>query len=141
MSPRLRSAVLEVLESRQHLDATLNPVGDTYVRDGMYASTNYGTWQQIQAKQGPTDLQRQVYAKFDLTGVSGTVSNAKLRVHARRSNTVDATFGISVKGVADTTWGETTVTWNNKPTQGSTIAHWDVWICLDQWRRQRDEPA
>jgi hypothetical protein len=118
---RIRSAVLEVLESRQHLDATLTPTADTFVRDGSYATTNYGTWQQIQAKQGATDLQRQVYAKYNILGVSGTISQAKLRLHGRRSNTNDAAFSISVKGVADTSWGETAVTWNNKPAIGSTL--------------------
>jgi hypothetical protein len=84
------------------------PTPDLYVRDGTYATTNYGTWQQMQAKQGATDLQRQIFMKFDLTGVAGSVGSAKLKVWGRRSNTNDSAFAVAVKGVADTAWSEST---------------------------------
>jgi murein tripeptide amidase MpaA len=93
---------------------TLNPTADAYVRSGTYASSNFGTSTSLQvrtssASSGP----RWTYLRFDTSSFSGSLSDAKLRVYGSNSSSNNLT--IEAFGVSNTTWGETTITWNNKP--------------------------
>jgi PKD repeat protein len=85
---------------------TLNPVADSYTNTGS-PTTNYGG--NISLRVGTTVFRS--YLRFDLSGVSGTITAASLRVFANSSQSV----GYSVYRVADTTWGESTITANNQP--------------------------
>lgn len=97
--------------------STLNPTADTYVRDGTNASNSYGTQGTVEAKAG-SGYTRQAFIKFDLTGLSGTVNDAVLRVYGKL-NTAD-NVPIVAKEVADNTWTES-INWSTKPTMGATI--------------------
>jgi len=55
------------------------------------------------------------YLRFDIQGLSGAVTNATLRIYANSSSSA----GYSVYSVPDTTWGETTINYNNAPALGS----------------------
>jgi hypothetical protein len=57
------------------------------------------------------------YIKFSVTGVSGTVVSAALRLYTAS----DSTQGFAVRNVPDTTWGERTITYANAPSPSSTI--------------------
>jgi hypothetical protein len=96
---------------------TLNPTADTFVRDGTNASNSYGTQGTVEAKAG-SGYTRQAFLKFDLTGISGTVNDAVLRVRGKL-NSVD-NVPIVAKEVADNTWTES-INWSTKPTMGATI--------------------
>jgi acid phosphatase len=57
------------------------------------------------------------YLRFDVQGLSGTVTNATLRVYANSSSSA----GYTVHGVSDSTWGELTLTYGNAPAIGSSV--------------------
>jgi fibronectin type 3 domain-containing protein len=59
------------------------------------------------------------YVKFDLSGVSGTVTGATLSIYGF-SNGASAT-NVSVSPVADTTWTEAGLNWNTRPTVGTAL--------------------
>lgn len=98
-------------------DATLTAVADAYVRGGSDAATNFGTATNLVVKTSSEANTRWTYLKFDLSGVSA-VGAATLRLFARvtESEVIDT----SVFAVADTSWSETGITWNNKPSLGGT---------------------
>jgi hypothetical protein len=127
------SAIVEKFENRLLFDATLTPIADTYVRDGGSASTNYGEYGLLQAKQGAAGVQRQIFTKFDLSGVNESISNARLRVYGKRSNTNDASFAIAVKKLETNSWSEETTVWNNKPEVGDTITTVSVMNTTSAW--------
>jgi hypothetical protein len=58
------------------------------------------------------------YIRFSVSGLSGSlVQSAKLRIYANSSNAI----GFTVSAVADNTWGENTITYNNSPVLGSVL--------------------
>ena len=54
------------------------------------------------------------YLKFTVTGVSGPVTNVKLRLHTTSSADSASGNGPAVYGTG-TSWTETGITWNNRP--------------------------
>jgi hypothetical protein len=102
---------------------TLRPVADAFVRGGTaYANTNYGTTASMHVKRGKTsDVTREAYLRFDLSGVAG-VGTAKLRLFGKLDSTTDARVAFAVYEATNTTWGETAVTWNTKPVSATTAA-------------------
>ena len=58
------------------------------------------------------------YLRFDVNGLSGPVTSARLRVYVT-NGTVD---GPPAFAVAETAWGETAVTWTTRPPTGPTFA-------------------
>jgi RHS repeat-associated protein len=99
---------------------TLNPTADAYVRDGTWANSNNGTsaglFTQTRTKTGNN---YDSYLKFDLSGV-GSIAAAKFRISASVSGGTGV--GMTVYSVADTTWVETSITWNNKPPRGGALS-------------------
>ncbi len=94
--------------------AGVNAAIDAYVRDGSFASTNFGTAQELHVQQGAAGSNRESYLRFDLTTVTNIVK-AKLRVRGRLSDTSGTNVPVGAHSVSNITWGETTITWNNKP--------------------------
>jgi hypothetical protein len=92
---------------------TFTPVADSYVNSGS-TSSNYGTSTALRTDGSP-DLHS--YIKFDVAGLPGPVKTATLRIFANSTSTT----GVDVHGVADTTWGETTITYANAPAMASTV--------------------
>jgi hypothetical protein len=93
---------------------SFNATADSYVQDGTSASTNFGTVTPLLLKTTNTSGQkRDVYFKFDLSGLSQSIVNAKLRISAALS--AAGSVGTSGNSVTDTTWSESGITWNNKP--------------------------
>jgi parallel beta-helix repeat protein len=86
---------------------TFNPTADSYVTEAS-PTTNYGTSTQVRADGSPIV---RAYLRFDVQGVAGTVTSAKLRIYANSASSV----GHEVRRVADTGWGETTITFSNAP--------------------------
>lgn len=103
-------------------DVLLAPRFDAYVRDGSFASQNFGTAQTLVVKRSVNlGNTRESHIKFDLTGVTvGAGQTVKLRLWGRLSDTQNNNLAVGLHAVADATWGETTITWNNRPASAST---------------------
>lgn len=107
--------------------SSLSVVADSYVRDGAYAATNYGTGVLVVTSASG----RYGYLKFDLSSIPGQIISAKLRIYQRLS----FNFSRSIYDVVDDSWTETGITWNNKPsfeneraniTTNSAWNEWDI---------------
>jgi hypothetical protein len=67
---------------------------------------------------GGIDPEVESYLRFTVTGVSGAVASAKLRLQVTRDPSLD---GPTVYAAANT-WNEGGVTWNRRPQRGAPIA-------------------
>jgi uncharacterized protein YjiK len=88
---------------------------DAHVREAKPTS-NFGTNTSVSI-DGDAGAIYAGYFRFTVTGVTGSVQSAVLRVFASDSS-VD---GPAVSAV-DNTWTETSITWNNRPAPGGVIA-------------------
>jgi len=108
-------------------------LADTYVRAGSSASTSFGAVPEMIVKFSATpDYQRQGYVKLDVSAVqpSDTVT---LRLFGHLSDTRAANVTTQVLSVADTSWPETGLNWNNKPAAGTAIGSVIVSGTTGQW--------
>ncbi len=101
----------------------LNPVADAFVQGGVNATTNFGTATSLQTKQDTSaDQTRETFLRWDLSGVTGKILHAKVRLggttSAQAGNESCATL------VSTDTWDETTITFANKPAAGKLFAQW-----------------
>ncbi len=92
---------------------TFTPVADAYV-DSANPTVNHGAETQVRVDGSPVVNS---YLRFTVQGVTGTISRATLKVYANSAQTT----GYTAKGVADNTWTETGLTYNNAPAIGSAI--------------------
>jgi parallel beta-helix repeat protein len=86
---------------------TFSPSADAYARLAR-PSSNYGTSSSLMVAGGTASFE--TYIKFTVSGLTGVVQNAKLRLYVT-NGTVD---GPAVYGT-NPTWTETALTWNNRP--------------------------
>lgn len=108
----------------------LYPIADTYV-DQNRSSQNFGTSLNLYVDDDPDRI---TYLKFDLKPLVGKViTKATLRIRV-----TDATAAQrNVKRVSNTSWGENTMTFSNRPSLGTTVISWvgstpvGVWVDLD----------
>ncbi len=98
------------------LDApvTLVPVADSFV-NARYPNDNHGADPDMRVDSDPVIS---AYLRFNVSGVSGAVSKATLRLYA--SNNLSS--GIVVKRVANNSWDEMSINYNNAPAIGTKIA-------------------
>jgi hypothetical protein len=101
------------------VSTNLGPLADSYVQDGSYTNTNFGTntTLQVQSSSG-TGTNRDAYFKFGLGNVTN-ISGAQLSVYASLSTTNPV--ATTVYSVTNTGWGETTITWSNKPARVTAL--------------------
>jgi len=92
---------------------TINPSADAYV-NASNAARNYGSSSQLRTDASP-DVRS--YIRFDVSGVTGPVTAATLRIHANSSSSV----GVDVSEVTDTTWTEGGITYDNAPLVGTLL--------------------
>lgn len=92
---------------------TFRPVADAYVA-GDAAATNYGTAATLKADASPF---YRSYLRFHLEGLSGTVTQATLRLYTTSSSST----GYQVRGVIGQDWEEGAVTYNSAPAVGSIL--------------------
>lgn len=105
---------------------TLNPIADSYTRNGSFAGNNYGNEKSLIVK-GTTGVGyvRQSYLKFSLSEVS-SVTKATLRIYGgnKENNLI---LKIATFGIDDDSWTETGINWNNAPSAStSALATNDV---------------
>jgi chitodextrinase len=105
---------------------TLSPDADARVAQSN-PTINYGTNDYIRT-DGGTDPPVDSYLKFTVSGLSGAVQSAKLRVYA---------YTGSVDGPAvyttGTSWSETTVNWNNRPAATSAATDDKGTVATNSW--------
>jgi hypothetical protein len=98
----------------------LAPVADAVVRGGQYTDTNFGSDTLLICKRLTSDatspFNRADYLKFDLTGVTNVPSQALLTMTVNPvSRPAHGFETIQLYSVADTSWTESGITWNNAP--------------------------
>lgn len=96
---------------------TLIPISDAYVRNGTYASINYGNDTSLITKSAKINYTRLSYLKFSLSSLSN-ISSAKLRIYGRNTDNTSS-ISISSYGIDNDTWTENNITFNNAPTTTS----------------------
>lgn len=102
---------------------TLYPTADAYVRDGSYATTNYGTDDALIVKKTTASgYSRRAYLKFDLSGLSATPRRAVLWVSGNTSDEDGTQTNLATHAVDTDSWTETGLTWNNQPTPGDILS-------------------
>ena len=77
-------------------------------------TSNFGTSNNLQVT-GSNNNQMESYIRFSVSGVSGSVQSAKLRVYS----TTNATRNGPAVYAAGSSWTETGITWNNRPARTS----------------------
>jgi hypothetical protein len=106
--------------------ANLRPeirITDAAVRGGQFAGRNFGTAGQLMVKNSIPDYCWETFLRFDLSGVKAKVTEARVRLVPVR---VGQPFDNAAALVADQGWGETTITWDNRPAGGPPFARWTV---------------
>jgi hypothetical protein len=95
---------------------TLTTIDDAHVRNGSYKNNNHSSYNNLQIYQTTTNsAKRYTYLKFDLNNINN-ITSATLRLNNTGSN-----GDVLLKKVSNDNWSEGSITWNNKPSLGSTI--------------------
>ena len=92
---------------------TFLPTDDSFVRSSV-PNENNGNLDSLRTFKG--SAQTNSFLKFTVSGVSGTVTSAKLRLYVVK----ESPNAGNLYPVADTTWSEGTITWTTAPPIGST---------------------
>lgn len=107
----------ELVVVKTPVTTTLSPTADSFVRDGTYANTNYGTASYLAVDDSGTGYDRETYLQFTLP--SGSIATGTLQMYG--SNTDNNTsITLSVYGTS-TSWTETGITWNNAPAASTGV--------------------
>jgi hypothetical protein len=97
-------------------DGSVTAVADTYVRNGSYANTNYGTSTDLTVKNSVTDYAREAYIKFNVSSmVAASTEAIKLKLNIKYAGATVTSNTWSVYYVPNDSWTESGTTWNNKP--------------------------
>ena len=91
---------------------TFSPAADARVAEAS-ATSNYGNATTLVA-DGGADPDVESNLKFDVSGVSGSVTNVKLRLHTTSAASSASGDGPAVYGTG-TGWTETGITWSDRP--------------------------
>jgi PKD repeat protein len=104
-------------------------VADAYTRSDK-PSTNFGAAKTLRVKNGgpaSNASHHKSYLRFDVAGLTRTVTTAKLRLYVTEPAANGGTVYTTSK-----TWGETTITWGNQPAAGTVLATVGA-TTLDAW--------
>ena len=113
--------VLTIAEGSTPVEYTFSPDADTYVRDGAYSSTNFGTDSLMTIKTDAAGYNRKSFIRFDFsTFPKSQASSAVLRLFVSNVNSAPNRT-LSFYLVDDDSWGETSLNWNNMPVPGLKI--------------------
>ena len=107
---------------------TLKPTDDAYVRLN-FPDENTGSQTTLRTYQGDQTMS---YLRFNAAGITGPIDNVKLRLYVSDPSDVAG----SIYTVGDTTWSESTITWNTRPAVGNLLgaggaAPTGTWVEID----------
>ena len=100
--------------------STIAPAADAWVLS-THGDSNFGTHAELRVGYSVTSTRvNRSFMKFDLSGIESglTITYAKLHVYCASGGLLD----LGLYEVADDTWTETGLTWNNQPGYGSLAA-------------------
>jgi hypothetical protein len=105
-----------------------SPTDDSYV-DASNATANFGSAMTFRVDGSPIV---RTYIRFNVQGLSGTITRVSLRVFANSSSG----SGYAVSGVSDNTWTEAAINYNNAPPVGGAAGsssgfNGGVWTTVD----------
>ncbi|WP_169743790.1 polysaccharide lyase family 8 super-sandwich domain-containing protein [Deinococcus misasensis] len=120
---------------------TTQSTADAFVRDGTYASTNYGSNTYMDVRVAGSGYNAVSYVKFNLSGLAGVgagqLQNAVVRLYGKLndSNQNYTSTTVQARGTSGS-WSEATVNWNNRPALGTvygsaTLNRTETWYSLD----------
>jgi hypothetical protein len=109
-------------------------LADTYARSGSSSGTSFGAASEVVVKfSADAQYLREGYMLLDISDVQPG-DTVTLRLFGRLSDAREAAVTAHAFPVADTTWSETGLNWNNRPASGSTaIASVAVAGTTGQW--------
>ncbi|GHB91002.1 hypothetical protein GCM10007047_02370 [Cerasicoccus arenae] len=123
-----KEPVLEIeTEAPSSTISEIDAEADAYVHDAN-PTTNYGSNLGLAVKNGSPDYDRISYVRFPLSSLTGTVTNAtlKLRVNSIGGEGSGARY-IEIRQLVNDAWDESTMTWNTRePSSGTLIATIDA---------------
>ena len=97
--------------------------GDTHVSEGS-PTTNYGTSTSMQVQlfkdEYGTVYRNRIFIKFDLSSLPINIDITSAKLYLYMYSSTAHTRTLAVHEVSDNSWGETTITWNNKPSYDAT---------------------
>ena len=93
--------------------------------------SNFGTETTLIA-DGGADPDVESYLKFDVSGVSGSVTNVKLRLHTNSAASSASANGPAVYGTG-TGWTETGITWSNRPARSTAALEDKGAVTANTW--------
>ena len=99
---------LTALGSFSTLRSTEFAPGDDASVAADYPDANYGSATSLEVDGQPV---KWAYLKFDVSGVTGRIESARIKLH----NVDPSVAGGEIYEVRDTTWSESLVTWNTRP--------------------------
>jgi hypothetical protein len=129
----------EALRASGTFTLTTYPIADAYVQEG-YPDTNYGTDTKLIARSrdypGTGGFgQMRSFLKFDISGIptGAIVTEAKLRIHAYYlTEYIKNVSDVQIREVADDSWVESSIDWNNQPAYGSVLSN-IILLDNDSW--------
>jgi hyaluronate lyase len=102
---------VQILNQPSGIIREFSAIEDSYITQE-YPTGNYGGSQRLSFRAGLSGKARYSYLKFNVTNVSGTIVSAKLIL----TETYGRDIGeLRVFRVFDTSWGESTITWDTAP--------------------------
>ena len=110
------------------VSATFRATADSYV-SAVSPTKVHGSLTTIRVDAAP----RRGYVRFSVTGISGSVARAWLRLYSLKSHPT----GFEVRGVADNSWQESTLTYRNSPRVSASVTALSgpfaasTWLSLD----------
>lgn len=108
-----------------HADTTTyTSEADAQVRSGSYTGVNYGAQNGMAVSQTASTNAYESFIRFNMgSGINGTITDAKVRLYNTNYSTTAPVHTVSAVSVD--TWGESTITWNNKPASGTSLGSWN----------------
>lgn len=101
----------------------LSPIADAYVRGSSYANDNFGTETGLIVKDNGSNqnFTRKAFLKFDVSSLSGPVSSATLSLIVTDAQDTNGPGDVQIYKVNTDSWGESSITWNNRPANNGII--------------------
>lgn len=107
-------------ESENSGSGNREPVADAHVRDGSYANSNYGESTNLEVKLDFSGNVRESFLRFDVSGLENA-SSVLLVLTPVSAGSDGGTTTFSYEVLADDTWTETGITWNNRPATSTAL--------------------
>lgn len=116
-----KNVISDLLMYPAAITQVIEPVADAFVANNPpVQNTNYGSSTLLSLRLDPS-WGKESYLRFDLSSVTGQIIHAQLILQIQdNTHTADVTH--EIYPVASDTWGESTITWTNRPSPDTAIS-------------------